>query len=81
VNIDGFSKESGIGRVADNDFSAFDVGFINRLINGGGIGCYERQAYSECVMVIFVMGWIWLKWLINPPHPKSAIVASMLRSE
>jgi len=77
-----FSQGISISRVADKDCSATDVGFINRLVNGGGNGYYERQAYSVYMLRILGDGTDVSETMsINPPHPKSAIVASMLRPE
>jgi len=77
-----FSQGSSVSRIADKDCSASDVGFINRLVNGGGNGYCERQAYSAYMLRILgdetdVVETV----LIKPPHPKSAIVASMLMPE
>ncbi|WP_103706715.1 M23 family metallopeptidase [Paraburkholderia eburnea] len=71
-----------INRVSDKNFSASNVGFINRLVNGGGNGYYERQAYS--VFISRVLGDeidADEAVLINPPHPKVAVLANMLRPE
>ena len=38
-----------MNRVADEDFTADNVGLINRLVNGGSNGYYERQAYSKFI--------------------------------
>ncbi|NLP59962.1 M23 family metallopeptidase [Paraburkholderia sacchari] len=77
-----FSQGFNINRVVDKDFSASSVGFVNRLVNGGGNGYYERQAYS--VFISRVLGdeiGVDETVLINPPHPKSAVLANMLRPE
>ncbi|MFC7419009.1 peptidoglycan DD-metalloendopeptidase family protein [Iodobacter arcticus] len=42
----GFSEGININRVADRAYSCANVGFINKLVNGGGNGYYERQAYT-----------------------------------
>ncbi|MGF6640817.1 peptidase M23 [Paraburkholderia sp. MM6662-R1] len=77
-----FSQGSSISRIADKDYSASDVGFINRLVNGGGNGYYERQAYSAYMLRILGDGTDVSEAIsIAPPHPKNAIVASMLRPE
>jgi predicted chitinase len=36
-----------INRVADRDFSAASIGRVSVLVNGGGNGYYERQAYAQ----------------------------------
>ncbi|CAM2164221.1 Peptidase M23 [Paraburkholderia sacchari] len=77
-----FSQGLNISRIADKDCSASDVGFINRLVNGGGNGYYERQAYSAYMLRILGDGTdVSETMLIVPPHPKSSVVASMLRPE
>jgi hypothetical protein len=77
-----FSQGSSISRIADNDYSASNVGFINRLVNGGGNGYYERQAYSAFMLRILGDGTDTSETMaINPPHPKNSIVASMLKLE
>jgi hypothetical protein len=77
-----FSQGVNISRVADKDCSAADIGLINRLVNGGGNGYHERQAYSVYILKILGDGVdVREAILISPPHPKSAIVASMLRPE
>lgn len=45
-----FAGHININRVCDQDFSAVTVGLVNRLVNGGGNGYYERQAYAACMM-------------------------------
>ncbi|WP_327205037.1 peptidase M23 [Paraburkholderia kururiensis] len=77
-----FSQGTSINRIADENYSASSVGFINRLVNGGGNGYYERQAYSAYTLRILGDGLDTSETMhITPPHPKSAIVASMLRPE
>lgn len=41
-----FSEGSSINRVADRQYSVTNTGFVNRLVNGGGNGYDERQAYT-----------------------------------
>jgi hypothetical protein len=41
-----FSGHININRVSDQEFSPASVGTVNRLVNGGGNGYYERQAYA-----------------------------------
>jgi predicted chitinase len=77
-----FSQGTNISRVADKDCSASDVGFINRLVNGGGNGYYERQAYAAYMLRILCDGTDTSETVsISPPRPKSAVVVSMLRPE
>ncbi|RQR43639.1 peptidase M23, partial [Burkholderia sp. Bp9140] len=77
-----FRRELNINRVVDADFSASSVDLVNRLVNGGGNGYYERQAYSVFIMCAVgdgaeVDGVV----LVTPPHPKKAVLANMLRPE
>ncbi|UEP37529.1 M23 family metallopeptidase [Burkholderia ambifaria] len=77
-----FRRELNINRVVDTDFSASSVDFVNRLVNGGGNGYYERLAYSVFIMRAVgdgseVDGVV----LVIPPHPKKAVLANMLRPE
>ncbi|WP_321888920.1 peptidase M23 [Paraburkholderia bannensis] len=77
-----FSQGFSINRIVDKDFSASNVGFVNRLVNGGGNGYYERQAYSVFISRVLGDGLdVDEAVLINPPHPKSAVLANMLRPE
>jgi len=39
-----------MNRVADLPYSAGNVARLNRLVNGGGNGFYERQAYTVFIM-------------------------------
>ena len=45
-----FSGHFNINRVSDQAFTPTSVGLINRLVNGGGNGYHERQAYSAYLM-------------------------------
>jgi hypothetical protein len=77
-----FSQGPSINRIADKEFSASNVGFVNRLVNGGGNGYYERQAYSAFMLRILDDGVDVAETVsINPPHPKNAVLANMLRPE
>ncbi|MDR5765935.1 MULTISPECIES: hypothetical protein [unclassified Caballeronia] len=49
-----FSQGQNINRVADKEYSADNIGLINRLVNGGFNGYNERQAYT-----IFIMNELW----------------------
>ncbi|MEJ5067054.1 M23 family metallopeptidase [Enterobacter sp. MYb186] len=44
-----YKRKTSMNRVADEDFTADNVGLINRLVNGGSNGYYERQAYSKFI--------------------------------
>lgn len=45
-----FSGQTNINRVCDRAFSHPNIDFVNRLVNGGGNGYYERHAYSAYLM-------------------------------
>jgi hydroxyethylthiazole kinase len=47
-----FSGHSNLNRACDQVFSPVSVGLVNHLVNGGGNGYYERQAYSLYLMRI-----------------------------
>jgi predicted chitinase len=49
-----FSEGININRVSDRSYSSANIGFINKLVNGGSNGYYERQAYT-CFMFQFLM--------------------------
>ncbi|RQR62485.1 peptidase M23 [Burkholderia sp. Bp9125] len=77
-----FSQGLNINRIVDKEFSASNVDFVNRLVNGGGNGYYERQAYSVFMLRVLgdgvdVAGTV----SISPPRPRSAVLANMLRPE
>ena len=77
-----FRRELNINRVVDTDFSASSVDFVNRLVNGGGNGYYERLAYSVFIMrAVGDGGEVDGVVLVTPPHPKKAVLANMLRPE
>lgn len=64
--------------VADRPYSSSSIGLINRLVNGGGNGYYERQAYTSYILrkltdSIDTESEI----IITPPPPKHSIRASM----
>ena len=74
-----FSEGLNINRVADREYSPINIGFVNRLVNGGGNGYYERQAYSIYILNVLTDqirdGEI---VEISPPNPKARIEANML---
>ncbi|SAK64283.1 hypothetical protein AWB75_02922 [Caballeronia catudaia] len=77
-----FSRGINISRVADEPFSPSNIGFINRLVNGGGNGYYERQAYSVYILSLLNdKADVSEAVTITPPSPKSSILANMLRPE
>jgi hydroxyethylthiazole kinase len=77
-----FSEGMSINRVCDRDYSASNVGMINRLVNGGGNGYYERMAYSEyMVRQLLDSHENSTTITINPPAPKSAVTANMAKPE
>ncbi len=45
-----FSLGININRISDRAYSADNTGFVNRLVNGGGNGYYERQAYTAFML-------------------------------
>ena len=69
-----FSEGINISRVSDRPYSASNIGLINRLVNGGGNGYYERQAYSLYIHMRLsdvIDGT--LDPLVAPPSPKNRI--------
>ncbi|KVG29589.1 M23 family metallopeptidase [Burkholderia diffusa] len=77
-----FRRVMNINRIADKELSASSVDYLNRLVNGGGNGYYERQAYSKFIMRALGDGVeVDRVVLISSPHPKKAVLANMLRSE
>ena len=77
-----FSEGININRVVDREYSEANVGFVNRLVNGGGNGYYERQAYT-----VYMLRYLTdtaessLTVDIIPPAPKSNVRANMTRPE
>ncbi|MFP3755934.1 peptidase M23 [Cupriavidus sp. SIMBA_020] len=77
-----FSKGININRVADLEYSAQNVGFINALVNGGGNGYYERQAYTIFMMRVLLDGVDREATVVVPAHKrKSSVQVSMLAPE
>jgi predicted chitinase len=77
-----FSEGSNINRVADRDYSTANIGFVNRLVNGGGNGYYERQAYTSFMLRTLsdstaTSG----EETLTPPAPKATVRANMARAE
>ncbi|MCA3189859.1 hypothetical protein [Cupriavidus sp.] len=76
-----FSGQSNINRVADQPYSPARVGLINRLVNGGGNGYYERQAYTLFILnqltdVLMNANSI----AIDPPAPRARVNCDMSRA-
>lgn len=73
-----FSGGLSINRVADREYSPANIDFINKLVNGGGNGYYERQAYT-----VFMLNKLsdiaeeMSTTTITPPNPKSSIILDM----
>lgn len=75
-----YSSGLNINRACDREYSAESVGLVNRLVNGGSNGYYERQAYTAYCMKILRDGLIELtEEIISPPAPKSRVNANLLR--
>lgn len=76
-----FSEGININRVADRSYSADNTGFVNRLVNGGGNGYYERQAYTAFILRKLTDSTeVSLQVNISPTN-KSTVRASMLSAE
>jgi predicted chitinase len=78
-----FSEGLNINRVCDREYNATNTGFINRLVNGGGNGYYERQAYS-LYMIRYLTDSIdrtQTTVLISPPAPKNGVQANLERPQ
>lgn len=76
-----FSEGVNINRVVDRVYSASNVGFVNRLVNGGGNGYYERQAYTLFMLRILSDGIeTSVQEVITPPAPKAAVRANLERA-
>lgn len=73
-----FSEGNGINRVADRQYSASNIGMINKMVNGGGNGYYERQAYT-----VFALDKLLdysdgrFSQTIIPPTPKAKVNPNM----
>lgn len=69
-----------INRVADVDFTADNVGLINRLVNGGLNGYYERQAYSKFLR-LYLMDGTNINFVVSiSPTEKSRIIVDLTKS-
>lgn len=71
-----------INRVSDRNYSAENIGPINRLFNRGGNGYYERQAYTAYILrKITDTTDTTQEIAITPPHLKRPIRANMQEPE
>ncbi|MFS8980300.1 M23 family metallopeptidase [Cupriavidus necator] len=76
-----FSVGLNINRVADRDFSADNMGFVNRLVNGGGNGYYERQAYSVYILRALSDDASQASMVTIQPSGKSAVQVDMTKPD
>lgn len=77
-----FSEGSNINRVSDRAYSTASVHLVNRLVNGGSNGYYERQAYTAFILrKLTDSADFRLTVDIQPPSPKSSISVNMLNME
>jgi hydroxyethylthiazole kinase len=71
-----------INRVSDRNYSAENIGLINRLVNGGGNGYHGRQAYTAYILrKITDTTDTTQEITITLPHPKRPIRANMQEPE
>jgi predicted chitinase len=76
-----FSEGFSISRVCDREYNAANIGFINRLVNGGGNGYYERLAYSEFICRYLMDGVTSdLTIAMMPPVPKARVTANLTKT-
>lgn len=72
--------EININRVCDREFSPASVGRVSVLVNGGGNGYYERQAYAAFMFRLLSESVETTAEIeITPPAPKSRVRASFLK--
>ncbi|MCO7614636.1 hypothetical protein NJH83_30840 [Pseudomonas chlororaphis] len=76
-----FSGGMNINRVSDRLYSANNIGLINRLVNGGGNGYYERQAYTAYMLRRLTDSIDVTQILIISPAGKVTIHANMQPAE
>lgn len=76
-----FSGHSNINRACDQEFTPATVGLVNRLVNGGGNGYYERQAYAAYLMRLLTedVSTDAVRQIILP-SPKTPIAVSFSRT-
>lgn len=67
---------------SDRECNEASIGFVNRLVNGGGNGYYERQAYTAFMMRALSESIdVGFSITLTPPAPKASVAANMLRAE
>lgn len=77
-----FSEGVNINRVADRVPNESNIGLVNRLVNGGGNGYYERQAYTAFILRILTDSVATsMEELLMPPRPKASVRANMARTQ
>lgn len=76
-----FSGGMNINRVSDRLYSANNIGLINRLVNGGGNGYYERQAYTAYMLRKLTDSIAETQTIIISPTGKATIHADMQPAE
>ncbi len=75
-----YKHKTSMNRVADEHFTADNVGLINRLVNGGANGYYERQAYSKFIG-LYLMDEVNTNATVSvSPAGKSRIVVDLTKS-
>jgi len=75
-----FAGHININRACDQEFSPTTVGLVNRLVNGGGNGYYERQAYAGYLMRLLTEDTSTeIVQQVNLPAPKSGIAINFSR--
>lgn len=76
-----FAGHSNINRACDAAFTPTSVGLVNRLVNGGGNGYYERQAYAAYLMRYLTEDTsVDATRQIALPAPKAAITVNFSRT-
>ncbi|MEE1948729.1 M23 family metallopeptidase [Pseudomonas alcaligenes] len=77
-----FSEGININRVSDRAYAAANIHLINRLVNGGFNGYYERMAYSAYILRALTDSTNNSSTIsIQPPAPKSRVTANMQKPE
>lgn len=76
-----FDDHTNINRACDAAFTTTVVGRVNRLVNGGGNGYYERQAYAAYLMRYLTEDIsVDVTRQIAPPAPKAAVTVNFSRT-
>ncbi|QCT20212.1 hypothetical protein FEM41_11400 [Jejubacter calystegiae] len=73
-------RKISINRIADGDFTADNVGLVNRLVNGGTNGYYERQAYSKFIELYLLDGLNVSASVRVSPTRKSRVIVDLTKS-